>query len=129
MLLNVSPEELVALKAAMDLALKAASGYSVRTAPSRDVVSAHWADFNRINNRINALEAQREFNTMKGRPRSDKKYIHVAIDDSVHAAVHEHLLKVGGGSVRLGALGELVEAALRSYLYQQALQHEKKEAA
>lgn len=129
MLLNVSPEELVALKAAMDLALKAASGYSVRTCPSRDVVSEHWADFTRVNNRINALEAQREFNTMKGRPKSNKKYVHVAIDDTVHARLHDYLLKVGGGTIRLGALGELVEKALSQYLYRQSVADEIDKAA
>src|SRR5580693_2484370 len=84
MLLNVSPEELVALKAAMEIALKAASGYSVRTCPERDVIGEHWKEFTRLHSRIKALEQRREFHMTKGQIREGRKYIHVAIDEGVH---------------------------------------------
>jgi hypothetical protein len=116
MLLNVSPEELVALKAAMEIALKAASGYSVRTCPERDIIGAHWMDFTRLHSRIKALEAQREFHMTKGQIREGRKYIHVAIDDKVHDKLYAHVLKLGGGKIVQGALGAFVEEALLGYL-------------
>jgi hypothetical protein len=115
MLLNVSPEELVALKAAMDLALKAASGYSVRTCPSRDVVSDHWKEFTRLHCRINVLEAQRELHM--GHPAAKgRKYIHVSVDEAVHDRLQSYLLHRGGGVIRTGVLGEVVTRAIEQYL-------------
>jgi hypothetical protein len=116
MLLNVSPEELITLKAAMEVALKAASGYSVRTCPQRDIIGVHWKEFTRLHGRIKALEGQREFHMTKGQLKEGRKYIHCALDEAVHERLYSYLLHTGGGKVRTGALGELVERAIEAYL-------------
>lgn len=116
MLLNVTAEELVALKAAMEVALKAASGYSVRTCPQRTVIGEHWKEFTRLHGRIKALEGQREFHMTKGQLKEGRKYIHCVLDGDVHERLYSYLLHTGGGKVRTGALGELVERAIQKYL-------------
>jgi hypothetical protein len=116
MLLNVSPDELVALKAAMDIALKAASGYSVRTCPSRDTIGTLWKEFTRLHGRIKALDGQREFH-MSHAAAKGRKYVHVAMSDDVHDRLHQYLLHLGGGKVRAGALGELIDKAVNEYLH------------
>jgi hypothetical protein len=115
MLLNVSPEELIALRAAMDIALKASSGYSVRTCPQRDVIGAHWKEFTRIHARIKALEGQREMGMGKGH-KEGRKYIHCGMEDATHERLHSYLLHLGNGKVRVGSLGEIAERALNEYM-------------
>jgi hypothetical protein len=115
MLLNVLPEELVALKAAMDIALKAASGYSVRTCPQRDVIGDHWKEFTRLHGKIKALDAQRELH-MSHAAAPGRRYIHVSVAEETLERVESYLLHVGGGKVRQGAVGGLVEKALTEYL-------------
>jgi len=120
MLLNVSADELVVLKAAMEIALKAASGYSVRTCPQRDVIGTQWKEFTILHGRIKALEGQREFH-MAHRAKAGRKYIHVSLDEMVHSRLHSYLLHVGGGKVRTGALGELADKALVEYMDRHAV--------
>ena len=115
MLLNLKPSELPALLAAMDIALQAASGYNVRTHPGREVISGHWAEFNNLHAHIKGLEAQREF-CMTHPTKKGRLYIHVGIDKDVHARLQAHLIKQGGGVIRSGALGALVESAIVQYL-------------
>lgn len=115
MLLNVSPDELVALKAAMEVALKAASGYSVRTCPEREVIGVMWKEFTRLHGRIKALDAQREFH-MSHPAAAGRRYVHVSLDEEVHSRLHSYLLHVGGGKIRTGAAGSLIEKALSEYM-------------
>jgi hypothetical protein len=115
MLLNVSPDELVVLKAAMEIALKAASGYSVRTCPQRDVIGVQWKEFTRLHGRIKALEAQREFH-MSHPAAKGRKYIHVSLDEAVHSRLHSYLLQRGGGKIQVGMLGDVVTQAIHTYL-------------
>jgi hypothetical protein len=123
MLLNVSPEELIVLKAAMDIALQAASGYSVRTHQGRDTISAHWKDFTRLNGRISILESQRELDMTSsgGKLGRDKKYLHVGLHEGVHDRLYRFVLQRGGGKIRTGSIGEIVDAALTEYLDRHAV--------
>lgn len=114
LLLNVGLDELPALLAAMDLALKAASGYSVRTDPSRDVVSSHWKHFTLLHARIKALEQQKE--GMMTRGLKDAKYLHVHIDEVVHERLYAYARQRGGGKVVPGSLAHIVERALTEYM-------------
>lgn len=115
MLLNVNPEELIALKAAMEIALKAASGYSVRTCVQRDIISIHWDAYLILMARVKALEAKRELN-MAHPAKAGHKYMHVAIDEKVHERLESHLMHKGGGKIRSGELGHLVSNAIEQYL-------------
>lgn len=114
LLLNVQAEELPALEAAMEVARQAASGYSVRAHPGRDIISQHWGEFNRLYDRVKALEAQREFHMT--RDLKDAKYIHVKIDETVHERLYEYVRRNGGGKVQQGSLGHIVERALTEYM-------------
>lgn len=115
MLLNVRPEHVPLLKAALDLALRAASGYSVRTCPERDTISAHWEDFAVLVARVNALEEQRELG-MTRKLATGRHYIHFSIDEKVYERLYAYLLKVGGGRIRQGNLGHFAERAISEML-------------
>ena len=115
MILNVTPEELVLLKAAIDIARIAASGYSVRQCPERAEISENWDKFSKLRERVHRLDSQREFH-MAHPAKAGRKYIHVALDEEVHDRVHSYLLHQGNGKIITGALGHLVERALTDYL-------------
>ena len=114
MLLNVNPEELIALRAVVRLGKLASHAFPTRNEACREIVKNHWEAFRRIEERINHLEDKREMGQIK----KGKRYLHVSIDDGVLDRVGSYLLHLGGGKVRPGALGSLVEKALESYLAQ-----------
>lgn len=115
MLLNLKPEEVLIVNAAMELAKLALGGYTVRTSHSREVLSQHIDEFLVLHGKVKGLEARREIG-MAHAPGKGKKYLHVAISEDVHRALCEHLLKQGGGKIRTGSVGDFVEAAVRDKL-------------
>lgn len=112
MLLNVSAEELIALRAVVRLGKLASHAFPTRNEAAREIVKNHWEAFRKIEDRINRLEDKREMGTIK----QGKRYLHVSIDEKLLDRVEQYLLTVGGGKVRQGATGDLVAKALESYL-------------
>lgn len=117
MLLNVNPEELIALRALVKLGTLAAHAMPTHRHACRDLVRDHWEASRCISERINKLEQTREMGNLK----NGKRYIHVSVGDATLDRVESYLLHLGGGKVRTGALGALVERALDSYLNQHAV--------
>lgn len=117
--LELTLEEVVVFKAVTKLAQLAVSGYNVRAASEREVVAAHLNDLLTLTEKANHLEEQREFMSKNHDLAEGRKYLHVSVSEEFHERVHAYVLKAGGGKVRVGALGRLIEKAVGEYLDRQ----------
>lgn len=114
MKLTLDGDEIAVLDAVFRLAKVAMTGERSGESHVRQVVRQNFDTFIELSRRVRILEKRRELNM--GDLRAENRYLHVSISKDVYDRLQRYLLHTGGGKVRPGAPGELVERAVEIYL-------------